>query len=116
MYKDARGLPLTLSSPAALEPYERSLLSVRTYRGDPIAPIDEALAIAPDFAAAYVTKALILMSLFERRFAQDALAVLDAGATALSKATDRERSLAGAARKLATGDWHGGVAALDRVL
>ena len=38
-------LPLTLSNEAALEPYERALVGLRTYRGDPIAPIDEALAL-----------------------------------------------------------------------
>lgn len=116
MLKDARGLPLTLANPAALEPFERSLTALRTYRGDPLAPIDEALAQAPDFAAAHATKALIYMTLFERRFATEALAALDAGADALSRATPREQALAAAARRLATGDWHGGVATLGRVL
>jgi hypothetical protein len=116
MHKDARGLPLTLSNDAALEPYERALRALRTYRGDPTAPIEEALALAPDFAAAHATKALILLSCFERRFANDALAALDQGAAAFAKATQREKFLAAAARKLAVGDWHGGVAALDRIL
>src|SRR6187431_1136220 len=118
MIKDARGLPLTLASAAAaaLDPYERALASLRTYRGDPTAPLDEAIAIAPDFAAAYVAKALILMTFFERRFSRDALAALDTGAGALAGATHREQALADAARKLASGDWDGGVAQLERVL
>ena len=61
LHKDARGLPLTLSSDAALEPYERALRALRTYRGDPTAPIEEALALALDFAAAHATKALIFL-------------------------------------------------------
>ena len=99
-----------------MQHYEKALVALRTYRGDPVAPLDQAIAEAPDDAAAYAAKALILMTFFERRFARDALATLDAGAKALAKGTAREQALARAARQLATGDWHGGVATLDRVL
>jgi tetratricopeptide (TPR) repeat protein len=116
MLKDAQGLPLTLSDARAAEAYERALVSARTFRGDPRAPLDEALAIAPDFAAAHAAKALLLMTFFERRFATDALAALDAGEDALARATPRERALASAARRLALGEWDAGTAALDRVL
>ena len=101
---------------AAHHAYERALLALRTYRGDPVAPLDEAIALAPDLAAAHVAKALILMTFFERRFAREALRALDAGAPALARASAREKGLAVAARGLAIGDWHGGVAALERVL
>jgi tetratricopeptide (TPR) repeat protein len=116
MLKDARGLSLTLSDAAALTPYERSLAALRSYRGDPLAMVDEALAIDSGFAAAYVTKALMLMTFFERRFSKDALAALDAGAESLARANPREKALAAAARQLATGDWSGAVVTLERVL
>lgn len=116
MFKDVRGLAVTLSNSAALEPYERALVALRSYRGDPIPPLDEALALAPDFAAAYAAKALILMTLFERRFATDALATLQSGAQAIAAATPRERAQAAAARELAQGDWHGATETLDRIL
>ncbi|MDQ3026425.1 MAG: tetratricopeptide repeat protein [Pseudomonadota bacterium] len=116
MLTDARGVPLTLSDSLALEPFERALEAARTFRGDPIAPLDAALAIDPEFAAAYASKALILMTFFERRFATDAIAALDAGARALVRATPREKALAAAARALAEGDWHAGTDRLDRVL
>jgi tetratricopeptide (TPR) repeat protein len=116
MLTDARGLALTLSDRSALEPFESALVAARTYRGDPVAPLDAALALDPSFGTAYAAKALILMTFFERRFSADALAVLDAGASALARGTAREKALAAAARQLAQGDWHGGVAALDRVL
>ena len=116
MLTDARGLPLTLSNSAALEPFERAMVALRTYRGDPTAPLDEALALDPAFAHAYTAKALILMTFFERRFATMAIETLDAGASALSRATPRELAMAAAARSLAQGDWIGGAAALDRVL
>ena len=116
MLKDARGLPVTGANSEALEAYERALYAARTFRGDPIAALDEALAAAPAFAAAHAAKALILMTFFERRFARDAIAALDAGADALARATAREQAAAAAARLLAQGEWASGVEALDRLL
>ena len=116
MLTDSRGLPLSVSDPAARDAYEAALLALRSYRGDPLAHLDEALARAPGFAAAYAAKALVLVSLCERRFARNALEVLDAGAEAIARGNPRERALAAAARRLAEGDWQGGVAALDEVL
>jgi hypothetical protein len=51
MRHDAQGLPVTLSDARALEPFGRALRAFRSYRGDPLAALDETLAIAPDFAA-----------------------------------------------------------------
>jgi tetratricopeptide (TPR) repeat protein len=98
------------------ESYARALQAFRTYRGDPIAPLDEALRQEPGHAAAHVAKALILCTFFERRFMRDALAALDAGAPALEHASVRDRAMAAAARALALGEWHQGVAMLDRAL
>jgi tetratricopeptide (TPR) repeat protein len=116
MPKDPRGVPLTLSNPAALAPYERAIRASLTYRGDPLAPLDEAIALAPDCVAARAARALVLMTFFERRFADDARATLDAAETYLRYANDRERTLVAAARLLAEGEWHAGAAMLDQVL
>jgi hypothetical protein len=116
MAKDARGHPVTLSDSGALAAYERALHAFHTYRGDPIAPLDEAIALDAGFAAAYATKALILCTFFERRFMRDALATLEQGRAALDRATPREKALAAAARRLAGGEWHHGVRALEEIL
>jgi hypothetical protein len=116
MHQDARGHAVTLSQPDALDAYERALHAFQTYRGDPLQPLDQALALDEGFAAAYATKALLLCTLFERRFMREALAVLEQGRTALDTATPRERALAEAARRIAGGDWHAGVRVLERVL
>jgi len=116
MTKDARGHAVTLSDAKALDAYERALQAFHTYRGDPIAPLDEAIALDAGFAAAYATKALILATFFERRFMRDALATLEQGRAALERATPREKALAAAARRLAVGEWHDGVRALESVL
>src|SRR5262245_16327004 len=116
MHKDARGHAVTLSQPAALDAYERSIRAFNTYRGDPLKPLDEAIALDAGFAAAYATKALLLCTIFERRFMRDALAVLEQGRAALENATPRERALAEAARLIATGEWHAASRAFDRLL
>jgi hypothetical protein len=116
MHKDARGHAVTLSNPAALDAYERALHAFHTYRGDPFQPLNEALALDDGFAAGYATKALLLCTVFERRLMRDALAVLEQGRKALEGATPRERALAAAARDIASGEWHAGARALERVL
>jgi tetratricopeptide (TPR) repeat protein len=116
MHQDARGHAVTLSSPKALDAYERALYAFRSYRGDAVALLDEALALDAGFAAAHATKALILCTFFERRFLRDALAALDRGRDALAFATPREQTLAAAARRIAEGQWHAGVRTLEQVL
>jgi tetratricopeptide (TPR) repeat protein len=116
MLTDARGLALTVTDPAARDAFEEALAAFRAYRGDPLAPLDRAIALEPGFAAAYVAKALILFTLFERRCARDGLAVLDGAAKQIAAGNSREKALAAAARRLVEGDWRGGAAALDQVL
>ncbi|HYD56066.1 MAG TPA: tetratricopeptide repeat protein [Burkholderiales bacterium] len=116
MHDDARGLTTTVSDPRALEAYERALHAFQTYRGDPLAPLDEAIGLDAGFAAAYAAKALLLCSVFERRFMRDALATLEAGREALERANPRERALAEAAGTIARGRWHAGVQRLEQVL
>ena len=116
MHADARGYAVTLSRPAALDAYERAVHAFNTYRGDPLVPLDEALALDEGFAAAIATRALVLCSFLERRFMREALATLERGRTALERATPRERALAAAAQRIAEGEWRAGALALDEVL
>ncbi|HZO02906.1 MAG TPA: tetratricopeptide repeat protein [Burkholderiales bacterium] len=116
MQHDARGNAVTLSNPRALESYERALKAFHTYTGDPLAPLDQAIAADAGFASAYVTKALILTTFMERRFMRDAAATLDAGRAAVERGTARERALAEAARRLIAGDWHAAARMLDQIL
>ncbi len=116
MHQDARGNTVTLSNPRALEAYERGLYAFQTYRGDPVAPFDEAIAADEGFAAAYATKALVLCAFFERRFIDAAAATLAAGRAALERVTPRERALAEAARLIIAGELHASTRALDRIL
>jgi hypothetical protein len=116
MHDDARGHAVTVTDPRALEAYERALYAFHTYRGDPLAPLDEAIGIDSGFAAAYAAKALVLCTVFERRFMRDVVATLKSGREALEHATWRERALAEAAADIARGEWHSGVQRLEQVL
>jgi hypothetical protein len=116
MHKDARGLEVSVSNNAALDAYERALHSFQAYRGDPLKPLDEAIALDAGFAAAHAAKALVLCTFFEQRFMREAGAALASGRAALERANPRERALAHAAAEIARGQWHSGVQALDQVL
>jgi hypothetical protein len=116
MHDDARGLTTTVSDPRALDAFERGLRAFQTYRGDPLAPLDEAIRLDPGFAAGYAAKALLLCTVFERRFMREALATLEAGREALDHATPRERALAEAAATIARGRWLAGAQRLEQVL
>jgi tetratricopeptide (TPR) repeat protein len=96
--------------------YDEALVQYQTYRGDPIATIDEVLAVTPDFVGGHAFRALVLMTYAERRFAERARISVVAAESLLVRATPRERGLVAAARALVDGDWTAGCAALDRVL
>lgn len=64
--KDSRGLTASTSDAAALECYERAAALTHGYFGNPLAVIDEALAVQPDFALGHCLKAAIAVMSSER--------------------------------------------------
>lgn len=116
MLIDQRGVATSATEPQALAALETALTAFQTYRGDPLAPLDEAAATDPGWAGARIAKALILMTFFERRFAREAGEALAAARPLLDAATTRDRALWHAADLLMRGEWDAGTAALDRVL
>lgn len=113
---DARGVPVTIHSPASLDAYERALWQFQSYFGDPCETLASALREDPDFILGHIFNASAMLMLSERQYlpaVRDSLAM--AGALA-PQANDRERALLAAARDLAHGRWHEAVATWDRVL
>ena len=111
---DPRGTPVSCDNTTALDLYETALRQYQSYVGDAVATIDQAIALQPDFVLGHAFKAGVLMTFGEKRFAEQAAAsVLVAEALG---GNDRERGLVAAIDRLVDGDWHGGCAALDRVL
>lgn len=114
--QDLRGVDASTDNPQSLEIYERALRSFNTYRGDPIAIIDEALDNDPDFAMGHVLRGHVLVSMWES-------SVLEQIKTCVAKlnerkatTNDRERRHAHALTQWAAGNWEGARATLDLLL
>jgi tetratricopeptide (TPR) repeat protein len=113
---DARGVPVSCSDRSALDLYEKALVQFQSYVGDPIATIEDAVALAPDFVLGHVFRATVLMTFTERRLARQAQASVATAEALLPQANPRERGLVAATRRLVDGDWDAACAAFDRVL
>jgi len=103
--KDARGLPVSTQSAAALERYEQAALQTHGYFGNPLETIDAALAEDPDFAMAHALRANLAVMSSE----QGALPLIQASAEALdrigTRANARERAHIAAAAAWMKGDF-----------
>ena len=64
--KDRRGVPLSTDNPENLAVFETALRALNTYRGDPVALIDKALAADPGFVMGHVLRAHVHLTLWER--------------------------------------------------
>ncbi len=116
MHKDARDVAITAGQAGSLQHYETALGQFQSYVGDPIATLDTALAEDPDFVSGHLMKALVLLTLSERKFMPTIQACLDAAADRAGKATERERMLMQVVRELIANDWHTACRTIDRIL
>ena len=114
--RDLRGVPVSCSNPAALDLYEAALTSYQSFVGDPVAIIDRALALQPDFVLGHVLRAAVLMTSSERRVVADAGHSLDVADTLSAQANDREKALLAATRNLVAGNWHRACVDYDAIL
>lgn len=116
MNRDARDVPVSSASASALAGYETALRQFQSYVGDPIATLDATLAQAPDFVMGHLFKALALFTATEKDFLPAAETSYEAALPYLARATDRERALAVAARRLLDSDWDAACRQLDLIL
>jgi tetratricopeptide (TPR) repeat protein len=114
--RDARGEPVSCSDRRALDLYEKALSEYQTYVGDPIATVEEAVRLAPDFILGHLFRAAALVMTTERRFAAQARASVDTARALLAQANSRERALTTASAFLVEGDWDAACAAFDHTL
>jgi tetratricopeptide (TPR) repeat protein len=89
MLKDRYGNPVSTNSSAALAHYDAALDLIRTYRGDPIALLDEALAEDPRFGGAWAAKAGLLVQQTDKAYADEAARSVRAGGVAALNDRDR---------------------------
>lgn len=102
--KDITGHTLTGASDRALPHYETAVAELQCYRADPVASVDAALAVAPDFAMAHALKAWL--HLLGTEPGGLAVAREEHDAAARAAATDRERGHVAAIGHLVEGRWH----------
>src|SRR5688500_2898542 len=104
--RDSRGIALTARSQASAERYDAALDLLASYRFDPLAAIDAALAEDPDFVSAYCLRSGIGVLSAERAgepLIRDSLA---SGERLACCANDRERRHFAAAQAWVDGDFH----------
>ncbi|MEM9974268.1 MAG: tetratricopeptide repeat protein [Pseudomonadota bacterium] len=110
---DAQGNALSGATPPAAAAFDAAVAAFNVFRGDPIALLDTAIAEAPGFAMAHLTKAHLFALTTEvaaTRMAEDALSAARA-----CPMNARERGHAAALAELVAGNWTAAAVALDRV-
>ena len=114
--EDRRGMQASTDNPENLEVYEAALRGLNTYRGDPVAIIETALEVDPDFVMGHVLRAQVLATMWERSVVPKVQASLARLKELDSRSNDRERAHARSIERWAMGDWNGARGALDQLL
>ncbi|NQW10469.1 MAG: tetratricopeptide repeat protein [Alphaproteobacteria bacterium] len=113
---DCTGNAMTGATAKDATAYDAALREFNSYMNDPVATIDTALAVNPDFIMGHVLKAELMISAWERSVVADVRAIRDTLLPMVDRATDRECGHIAAIDAWAAGDWRGYQSALDRVL
>lgn len=104
MLKDRYGNSISTTSQAARDKFDEACLSIRLYRGDPIATLDAALAEDPQFGTAWAVRAGLLAQQMDKTYAEEIERSLRAGAAA--HLTDGDRAHLAAAQAWSEGRFH----------
>jgi tetratricopeptide (TPR) repeat protein len=112
MITDAQGQALSGASREAAQHFDRAVTAFNLYRGDSIAALDAALALAPRFAMAALLKAHLMAVATEPAATQAARGLL--ATVAGWPLNDRERSHLAVATRILDGEWSAAALLLDR--
>jgi tetratricopeptide (TPR) repeat protein len=96
--------------------FQRALGQLQSYRGDPVATIDAALAEDPDFIPGHILRAEVCITMWERSFVPEVAKSLTELRRLTGQASDHERQHIAAIDQWLAGDWDGMRARLDRIL
>ncbi len=111
MIKDNHGNILTGATAEAAALLDQAVTAFNLYRGDPLGPLDQAIALAPEFAMAHIAKAHLYAISTEPAATKEAGAIL-ANIRAL-RLSEREASHAAALRHVLDGEWSAAAMALN---
>ncbi|PMR72162.1 tetratricopeptide repeat protein [Halomonas heilongjiangensis] len=112
MLTDRQGNPLPGATAETADLYAHAVDAFNLYRGDPVAPLDQALEIAPDFTMARLFRAYLFALATEPDAADAARA--DVAIAKASRLNDREASHVAVLDQLLAGEWTAAACALDR--
>jgi len=112
MQQDRQGNALSGATQTAAALYDQALEIFNIYRGDPLAPLDEAIAAAPDFAMARIMKAYLFALATEPEGAAGAKEIV--AEIMQIKLNEREASHVAALDLLLANEWTAAAVALDR--
>jgi hypothetical protein len=104
---DQLGNPVSVRNRSALDLYDHAVLQLAFFRGDPVATIDEAIAIDPGFIMGHCFKAGLLATSSERGCESGIAAALIAAERHVGHALERERMHLNAARTWLSRDFAG---------
>ncbi len=111
MITDKQGNILSGATAEAAGLLDQAVTAFNLYRGDPLAPLDQAIALAPDFAMAHIAKAHLYAISTEPAATKEAGVIL-AKAKAL-RLSEREASHVSAIGHVLEGEWTMAAQALD---
>ncbi len=114
--QDVRGVDASTNNAKSLVTYEKALRALNSYRGDPVAIIDEALADDPDFVMGHVLRAEVHVTLWENSVLPEVESSLARLSDLDNRMNDRERQHTQAIKLWSKGDWNGARGAFDRLL
>ncbi len=111
MLTDRQGHAMSGATTASAARYDEAVAAFNLYRGDPLSPLDAAMAEAPEHAMAPIAKAMLLALATEPAATAEAQKLYD---QAKPLAMDeRERSFMAALGLLLRGDWVKAATAMD---
>jgi tetratricopeptide (TPR) repeat protein len=105
--KDQLGNPVSAHNRIALDLYDHAVTELAFYRANPIATIDEAIAVDPSFIMGHCFKAGLLATTTERGCEAGIAAALTAAERHVGHALERERMHLNAARTWLSRDFSG---------
>jgi tetratricopeptide (TPR) repeat protein len=111
MITDKQGNILSGATVEAAALLDQAVSAFNIYRGDPFAPLDQALAAAPAFAMAIIAKAHLYAIATEPAAAREAQALL--GTAKTLRLSEREASHVAALDHVLTGKWTAAAQLLD---
>ncbi len=114
--EDRRGAPVSTDNRQGLDTFETALRALNTYRGDPIAVIDTALGVDPDFVMGRILRAEVHVTMWERSIVPEVEAGLGRLRDLEERSNDRERAHVRALELWVAGDWKGMQGQFDRLL